>query len=338
MFKQWLRGSIQTPLPWGTWVGLARTLIALGTAGTLIFSDADVLFAPVLGVAQAPACDGVGALSAFCVLPREHLTLLTWLCVVILLVVASGWRPRWTAIPHWWVAYSVFNSVSITDGGDQAAVVLTTLLLPVALTDPRRWHWQRGSDPQGHPRWSHRPWAVAAALVTLMALKLQVAVIYFQASVAKLGQPEWVDGTSMYYWTNDEIFGPAQWLRPAVEVVVDQQLLLLALTWLPLVIEFALALSLLMAPWARWTLLPLGVGLHLSIAVMMGLWSFSLVMVAACILLLVPVGADLQQSSAWLRSRRQRAHRPAEPASRSARSDGRSAQAGQPLPHPSGLG
>lgn len=310
MLRQWMTGSISLRPGWGSWLGLGRTLLALGTAVTLIFSDAEVLFSPMLGVPLAPNCTGLGAISAFCVLPREQLTLVTWVCVVILLVVASGWRPRWTAIPHWWVAYSVYNSVAITDGGDQAAVVLTTLLLPVVLTDGRRWHWTRQSEaPATSGRQAHQ-WRVAAAVVALMVIKLQVAVIYFQASVAKLGQSEWVDGTSMYYWTNDEIFGPAQWLRPAVETVVDQQVLLLALTWLPLVIEFALALSLLMPQWARWTLLPLGFGLHLSIAVMMGLWSFSLVMMAACVLLLVPAGADLQQSRAWLRSWRDRQHRP----------------------------
>ncbi|QFG69461.1 sporulation-delaying protein SdpB family protein [Ornithinimicrobium pratense] len=307
MLRRWLFGSVVLDLPWGSWLGLARTLMALGTAGTLALSGADVLFSPVVGLPLAPACEGLGALSIFCLLPREQLSLLKWVCVVILLVVASGWRPRWTALAHWWVAFSVFNSVAITDGGDQASIVLTTLLLPVLLTDDRRWHWQR--SPRTHAAATATParprtWAVALAVVALLAIKLQVAVIYFQASVAKLGQPEWVDGTSMYYWMSDDIFGPAAWMRPLMDAVVDQQLLLLTLTWLPLVVEFLLALSLLLPQWSRWGLLLLGVSLHLSIAVTMGLWSFSLVMVGACILLLTPPGADLQEvGPAWRRWR-----------------------------------
>lgn len=313
MLKHWLTGSVALGLPWGSWLGLARTLMAIGTAGTLIFSGADVLFSPVVATALAPACEGVGAFSAFCMLPREQLTLLKWLCVFILLVVASGWRPRWTALPHWWIAFSVYNSVSITDGGDQAAVVLTTLLLPVLLTDNRRWHWQRSSQTPGGPRRS-RQWAVATATLTVLLIKLQVAVLYFHASVAKLGQQEWVDGTSMYYWMSDEIFGPAGWLRPAIDFAVGNQALLLLLTWMPLVIEFLLALSLLLPQWTRWSLLFLGATLHISIALIIGLWSFSLVMVGACILLLTPLGADLQDVRPALRRWRDRlrAQRPEE--------------------------
>lgn len=308
MLRQWLTEPLALRRPWGSWLGLARTLMALGTAGTLTFSGTDVLFSPVVGVPLAPACEGVGALSVFCVLPREQLSLLKWLCVAVLLVVASGWRPRWTALPHWWIASSVFTSVAITDGGDQAAAVLTLLLLPVLLTDDRRWHWQRSTRPLGAPR-APRRWAVGAAVVALLAVKVQVAVLYFQASVAKLGQPEWVDGTGMYYWMSDDIFGPADWLRPLTEAVVDNQALLLTMTWMPLVIEFSLALSLLLPPWTRWPLLVLGTGLHLSIAVIMGLWSFSLVMIGACILLLTPLGGDLhgiRHAVGSLRERRRR--------------------------------
>lgn len=300
MLKRWLTGSVSLGLPWGSWLGLARTLMALGMAGTLAFSGTDVLFSPVVATALAPACEGVGALSVFCLLPREQLTLLQWLCVIVLLVVASGWRPRWTALPHWWIAFSIYNSVSITDGGDQAGVVLTTLLLPVLLTDDRRWHWQRSTPTPGDPRRS-RQWAVAAAALTVLVIKLQVAVLYFHASVAKLGQQEWVDGTSMYYWMSDEIFGPAAWLRPAIDFAVGNPLLLSLLTWMPLVIEFLLALSLLLPQWTRWGLLLLGATLHISIALIIGLWSFSLVMVGACILLLTPVGADLQDVRPALR-------------------------------------
>lgn len=301
MLRAWAARPLTTRPPWGSWLGLARTLMALGTAGTLAFTQTDALFGPVLGRPQTPSCDGVAAWGLFCVLPRDHLGLVRWVAVLILLVVASGWRPRWTALPHWWVSCSVFTSVSITDGGDQAAGVLTTLLVPILLTDRRRWHWQRGTAPDGAPARPARPAAVSVALVLLVALRIQVAVIYFQACVAKLGQQEWVDGTGMYYWVQDPVFGPPDWLRGTVERVVDQQLLLIALTWAPLLIEFALALSLLLAQGVRWALLPLGAALHLSIAMMMGLWSFSLVMLAALVLLLVPIGEDLQLTRERLR-------------------------------------
>jgi antimicrobial peptide system SdpB family protein len=293
MLREWLGRPLLVAFPWGSWLGLARTLMALGTAGTLAFSDTDAIFAPVLGRDLAPYCSGIDAISVFCLVPREQLTIMRWLCVVVLLVVAGGWRPRWTAVPHWWIAFSVYNSISIPDGGDQAAAVLALLLVPVLLGDPRRWHWQRGREPDGTSPWSAPAWSVSVAVVVLVVIKIQVAVIYFQASVAKLGQAEWVEGTSMYYWMVDPAFGPPAWLRPMVEAALDRPLLLVALTWLPLVIEFGLAISVLVRQSVRWALLPLGVGLHLSIAVVMGLWSFSLVMMGACVLLLTPRGEDV---------------------------------------------
>src|SRR5699024_3242820 len=133
--------------------------------------ETDAIFAPVLGRDVAPYCSGIDAISVFCLFPREQLTLIRWLCVVVLLVIASGWRPRWTALPHWWIAFSVFNSISIPDGGDQAAALLTLMLVPVLLTDPRRWHWQRGSTSDGSASWSVRPWQVSIAIVMLIVIR-----------------------------------------------------------------------------------------------------------------------------------------------------------------------
>lgn len=42
-----------------------------------------------------------------------------WCRVAALLVVASGWRPWFTALPHAYINYSVFAGIAIVDGGDQ---------------------------------------------------------------------------------------------------------------------------------------------------------------------------------------------------------------------------
>src|SRR5699024_12750266 len=110
----------------------------------------------------------------------------------------------------------------------------------------------------------------------------------------------------MYYSVVDPAFCPPDWLRPVVEAVVNHPTTLVALTWIPLVIEFALALSVLTRQRTRWIMLPLGIGLHLCIAIVMGLWSFSLVMFAACVLLLTPLGGDIQHTRARFRSWRER--------------------------------
>src|SRR5690606_15652572 len=126
--------------PWTNVYGLARSLLALATAGTLLASSSTTLFDAKLG---AHTCEGMSSLGWFCLVPRDRMALGQGVAIVILLVVASGWRPRLTALPHWWITFSFQVSTTVPDGGDQIASVITLLLLPIALCDRRRWHWGR---------------------------------------------------------------------------------------------------------------------------------------------------------------------------------------------------
>src|SRR6202048_3251395 len=135
--KRW-----STTTPWTNVYGVARSLLALATAGTLAFSATGSLFRPAAGLPLAPYCNGPGRISVFCLVPYDRLWLRRGLAVAILLVVPAGCRPGSPALFHWWVSFSFAVSAPIPDGGDQATAVLTLLMLPVALTDPRRWHWQ----------------------------------------------------------------------------------------------------------------------------------------------------------------------------------------------------
>ncbi|GIG92219.1 sporulation-delaying protein SdpB family protein [Plantactinospora endophytica] len=268
--------------PWTNVYGLARTLLALGTMGTLVFSQPSALFAPVAGMPNAPYCDGLGQISLFCVAPDQP-GVARYVAIALLAVVASGWRPRFTALPHWWVSFSVPASVSIPDGGDHVTQVLALLLLPVALTDRRRWHW--AAPPEGTRRRETTLLAVAA----LVLIRVQVAGIYLHASVAKLGVTEWRDGTALYYWLVDPMFGAPLWIRDPLIGVLSHGTAVAALTWGSMALEFALVFGL-FAPRHRWPLLLAGgVALHLGIAVLMGLWSFGLAMFAALVLYLRPV-------------------------------------------------
>jgi antimicrobial peptide system SdpB family protein len=268
---------------WTNVYGLARTLLAFGTLGTLAFTSTPTLFAPVLGAPPAPHCAGAVRISLFCV-TSDQLGLGRLLAIAILLVVASGWRPRLTALPHWWVAFSVQASISIPDGGDQITAVLALLLLPVALTDGRRWHWAQ-PPPDDNAR---RPYAALIAVAAMLLIRLQVAGVYLHASIAKLGVTEWADGTALYYWLNDPTFGTPLWLRDPARPVLSLGPLVAALTWGTIALEFALAVGLFL-PKRRWgPLLAGGLILHAGIAVLMGLPSFALAMFGALILFLRP--------------------------------------------------
>src|SRR5271155_4570309 len=104
---RWVRPRLAAP--WGSGLGLARTILALGTLGTLLATTPKVLMSPLAGEPPPPACGGLG----------HGGQIARFVCVAILLLVASGWRPRLTAIPHWYVAWSLIANATIQDGGDQ---------------------------------------------------------------------------------------------------------------------------------------------------------------------------------------------------------------------------
>ena len=291
LMSRWLKERMTIRVPWGSSYGLARTLIAVGTLLTLAFSSASTLFVPVRSMGDAPFCGGVSGGGIFCVVPDGQLELTRWACVAVLIVVASGWRPRWTGVPHWYICFSVMNNIAIPDGGDQIAAILTLLLVPVTLGDRRRWHWTP-AVVDAERSMSTSVVVLAIAACSMVVAQIQVAGLYLNSSLAKLGVPEWVDGTALYYWVHDTSFGAPPWAQGIAYAVVDNSTTLVLLTWLPLILEFSLAISIFLPRRAKSWLLPMGIIFHIFIGATMGLWSFAFVMFGALIILLKPVGSS----------------------------------------------
>jgi antimicrobial peptide system SdpB family protein len=282
---RWGRPRLRVPV-WSSGVGLARTLLALGTAGTIVLTDPSILMSPLSNGIRPPTCEGISRYGAWCLAPH-HLSVGRWLSVAILLVVASGWRPRITAIPHWWVAWSLTANATLQDGGDQITTVLTLVLVGICLTDSRRWHWQ-AVEPTETIGVRH-----IIARVSLALIQLQVCVLYFQASVAKLGVPEWADGTAMWYWSRHPEFGSSSLMRPVTDLLTNSPYGVALLTWGSIALEFALATAILLRQTLRFRLLAAGITFHAFIALDMGLVSFFIAMTSALLLYLLPVGHQL---------------------------------------------
>lgn len=272
--------------PWASGVGLARTLLALGTLGTLLATSPQALMAPLADGTRPPVCVGPTQIGIWCVVPGWDGQAARWLSVAVLLVTASGWRPRLTGIPHWYVSWSLMVNATVVDGGDQVTAVLTLLLIPLTLTDPRRWHWQRAPERDlGLAR--------VVAYGSVVLIQIQVAILYLHASVAKLGVREWADGTALFYWLRNPMFGAPGWLRPVIDPLTGSPFGVALLTWSAIALEFALALAIVLHPRVRPPLLVAGLAFHWAIAIVMGLISFSTAMSAALLLYLLPVGRQL---------------------------------------------
>lgn len=254
--------------------------MAIGTGATLSFNRSWTLFRPASGIYEVPICDGVSRAGLFCI-ASHHLEMARWAGVVILLVVASGWYPRFTGPLHWWISFSLATSAVMIDGGDQVSQVLTLLLLPVTFTDSRAWHWQNSCRESNC-------WKRLVALSALIAIRIQVAGIYLDAAVGKLGVEEWKDGTALYYWFIHPDFGAPTGVWHLLAPLLRHGVVLACMTWGAIILELFLFAALVMPKKAWRYFLIAGLAFHTGIAVIHGLLSFSIAMAGALVLYLRP--------------------------------------------------
>lgn len=267
-----------TTSPWSNVYGVARTIIALATGLTLVSNRSSVLFP--YGV----SCDTFSA-SLFCMVPFAYIEAARWFAVFLLVLVASGWLPRITGVLHWWVAASFFVHSEGIDGGDHLTGVITLILIPLTLTDPRRWHWETCPAMRCSNSWHMR---VMVGWSAVVVARVQMAGVYFHAFVAKMEVDEWKDGTALYYWFTDNDFGLPRALMCVLEPLLLNGVFVVGLTWGSILVEVLLFLGIVASVRVRALLLCLGLCFHGLIAVGIGLWSFSTTMAGALILYLRP--------------------------------------------------
>lgn len=301
-----LRTPRQPLALWSPIVGLVRSLLAFASFLTLLATPSTSLFQPLWGQGMQPACRGLNAFNWFCLFGTEPWTKI--LACAVLVLVMSGYVPQVTALLHYWISFSIFNGIAVPDGGDQITVVLTLLLIPLCITDPRLNHWTPAKEVPNRAKW-RRGWTLAAVL----GIKVQMSVLYLQSCIEKTGQTEWATGNNLYY-TASGVFGFSDPVRSLLGPLLEDAFGVSLLTWSVLVLEFALAITLLTPPQWRPYLFLLAALFHSGIAVFMGLWSFAIAMVAADLLLTLPLAGRAYAPGFSLRPLvdRQRAQGPVE--------------------------
>jgi antimicrobial peptide system SdpB family protein len=280
--------QIKGKRPWTNVYGLARTLLALGTLLTLACNSSTTLFIRGSGmIFDPPAAEHfIQKMGFFLIFGRDHLELARWVGVGLLALVASGWYPKFTGIIHWWISSSLQISGTLVDGGDQITANLTLLLLPMTLTDPRRSHWDCAEVKDFLLSKRLR---LFVALISYVVIRVQVAGIYFHASVAKFAVEEWVDGTAIYYWAIHPTFGFPGWVKPLALWLLKNPVILCCTTWGVMILEYLLSVGLFLPKrYWRW-LLYTGLMFHFAILVLHGLVSFTLAASAGLLLYLRPL-------------------------------------------------
>jgi antimicrobial peptide system SdpB family protein len=265
-------------------LAIGRTLIAVAELSVLLFTDSRMLIADGTTALSGTRCSGLAAGSLGCLVGGAHgpTELYKVLAIAILVVTASGFRPRWTCIPHWYVTASIAVYIDSRNGGDIVAEIVTMLLIPICLSDRRVWQWRSPAEPLS-PRWRG---CVSAALLTL---RVQAAAIYAISAISKIMDWEWRTGLVIQLLVENTSYGPAPSILPILQPIADIPWAARASAWGVILIEMAIAIAICSGDRARYFAFGLGVALHLGIVVVLTLPTFGAVMIGLLLIVCDPI-------------------------------------------------
>lgn len=275
--------------PWTNVYGVARSLLATGTLLTLLVNPFESLFYSTSVTRPIYVTgDYLTSINYFKIFDPLTSDLSKPLALFLLILVIIGWRPRITGLLHLWISWSFMITCGIIDGGDQITSILSLLILPICLSDSRKWHWSRVNlDTIRFNQYSQ-----IAILSLLVMIRIQVCVIYFHSVVAKFKVPDWINGTAVWYWFKDPGFGLNHYQTLMLNPILRSPIGIIVLTWGAVLFELLLALALFLEKTKRKYLLLPGIMFHFAILFCHGLFSFFFAMAAALILYLRPVNDE----------------------------------------------
>lgn len=272
-------------------IGLGRSILALGTLLTLLTNPTHYIFNKSIdGVYFNPLLNTteftLNEFNFFLLLGPDKAFIMQLLAITILCFVISGYFMRITSVLHWWIAVSFMLSSSLLDGGDQIAAILSLLIIPICLTDPRKNHWDVSVKREAP--------ANIIAIMAIWLIRVQVAIIYLDAATGKFPVTEWANGTALYYWLNHSVFGIQNYYAPLLNTILSNSLLEPMLTYSVLILELILFASFFAPIRLRKKILPVALSFHLFIILFHGIFSFFFSISSGLLLYLYPTYKDLK--------------------------------------------
>ncbi|WP_244961764.1 HTTM domain-containing protein [Clavibacter zhangzhiyongii] len=219
---------------------------------------------------------------------------LTYLLLVVLAALFTlGWRTR-VVTPFLlllWVGLST-NSTLLTNGGD--TVLRLTLFFALfadlsrhfsldALRRRRAPVAAAGGTPVGLAQVARaqvdripRPVPVLLHNTALVLCAYQIMLVYVNSAILKLQGAEWRDGTATYYSLLLEGYRPWPWIN---DLLVQSSLGIVVASFVAVAFQGLFPLLILWRPTRIVALIAI-TGMHLMIGLLLGLWPFSLAMIA----------------------------------------------------------
>ncbi len=215
-------------------------------------------------------------------------TFIPYICtVLVLIIIIGGIYPKILCIFQSWIAYSVFYSTLIVEGGDQINVILSFLLIPITILDNRKNGWISAGKYNGGN--IEREKTLIATLLAynaqtaLFFIKIQIAILYLNAGVSKIFAPDWTNGTAVYYWFFDPIFGASENMQQLFGFLFKNDITVSLINWSVIFLEILLAFSLFFNQRIKYMFFCAGVIFHFFIIVVHGLVTFFVAMLACLV-------------------------------------------------------
>lgn len=277
-------------------ITLARTLLALGFLLTLIFTPYTQLFPDYHLIKLSENINGLMHLNFY--LWFDNILIPFMFSIIVLLVNVLGLYPRYMCFLQSWVAYSIFYSMLIVEGGDQINVILTFLLIPISILDNRKFGWKIKKEPKAIDNILFK----TNGKIVLLFIKIQMAILYLNAGIAKIFAPEWSNGTAVYYWFNDSMFGAPLWVKNSIGFLFENGITVSIINWSVIFLELGLFVAIFLNQRYKYLLFLLGVIFHFLIILIHGLPTFFMAMVAGLILYLMRLDMSIYENYLSIKS------------------------------------
>lgn len=267
---------------------ILRILYGLGLLITLVpsISERSLLWGPASFWVD-PEAKRRGFFTFNTLFPKENalvFDLVFFLLIAIAVVFTIGYQTRLMTVLTWILVFALqANNPYVLNGGDTLYRITLLFLIFANLgahysvdswLAKRR---QRRSQRARTPRQFIPSYIVNAGHnVALILCCFQIIVVYVVSGIWKLQGSEWLDGTALFYALRIDSF----MVYPAFnELLWQSSLLIYIATFIALWVQTLFPLALLWRPSRIFVLISL-VFMHSGIGILLGLWPFSLLMIA----------------------------------------------------------
>lgn len=250
---------------------LPRTILASAQLSTLLFSN--------YNLSNNKEMNFLGKIVDLSIFNLDYIK---WIPILILIWVISGYYYKLSGVAHFLSSFLIFQTQILVEGGEQICVIVTFLLMIICFGDQRKNLWNKDI------KYTSNKFLFNFSKSAFSIIKIQVAIIYLFAASIKIKTDFWVEGSAMYYWINNPLFGANPFFRYILDPIFENHVFSSLITWGVLIIEFLLFGALFMNKRQKIYMFIGGVSLHVGIIFIMGLWSFGLIMIACLILYLEP--------------------------------------------------